>query len=223
MSLLCAQETFCCSPVTWACTVLWYDLCLLWLADLGRNQALEKDAALGQLPWVSVVWLSQQKQCKVSDRWGRGVLDWRNKCSPPCLGNRGAHSDFLCHSLCAVFFPPDSICCSAEHTECLKHCKLAVCFGKLSPECLHFDPRNYWETSTNFELSLLLWGSIIPSPMHAMKKWASIFWSSLTRRVRPQRNSVMIQFSGLLVEDRPAGHAPLYGEQTAELNNHGYS
>lgn len=97
----------------------WCDLCLLQhtgLPDPGRHWALEKKAALGQLPAMSPVWLSWQEQ-RVPGRQDREMFCWRNRCSLPCLGNSRAHSNFsVYHSLCVVFFAVDSICGSAEHT-----------------------------------------------------------------------------------------------------------
>lgn len=161
MSLPCAQETRCCSLVTCAHTVFWYDLCLLQhtgLADLGRNRPAEKEAALSHLPWmplVSLVWLSWWEQQGVSDRWGRGMLYWRNRCSPSCLGSSRVHSDFLCLSLtvCCVFLLQTIFVVVLRtytwrgnhwelYADCIKCFKLANTFGILSPECLHFGTHN---------------------------------------------------------------------------------
>lgn len=40
-----------------------------------------------------------------SERWGRGMLCWRNRCSPPCLGSGRAHWDFfLFVTHCVLYF-----------------------------------------------------------------------------------------------------------------------
>lgn len=91
-------------------------------------------------------------------------------------------------------------------TKYLKCCNLAHSFRKLSPECLYFGIHNQQEASDNFDLSLFMEQYHLLS--HACYEETFIDFLKLSDlRVRPQGNSVMM-FTGLLVENRPAGHTP---------------